>query len=227
MSVRKDIPRGCKLTIAVDFDGTCVTHECPAIGKDIGSAPVLQALVNHGHKLILYTMRGQKFGAKNDNLLQPAIDWFKENDIPLHHAQVNPEQSMWTNSPKCHADLYIDDSALGVPLIHSRFHPRPYVDWTRVRLWLKDSGLLPIDWVPPYTPTPDQPSPQCCDEVHAQRKLDARDKTYPFWWFVKDENGWHTLPKMTKWEKKIYLGKYHEHFGEITEHSIIPGGFAI
>ena len=43
--------------IAIDFDGTCVTHEYPNIGKDIGAIPVLKQLVKDGHKLILYTMR--------------------------------------------------------------------------------------------------------------------------------------------------------------------------
>ena len=42
-----------KLTFAVDFDGTCVTHEYPEIGQDIGAIPVLQELVNRGHKLVL------------------------------------------------------------------------------------------------------------------------------------------------------------------------------
>lgn len=33
------------MVIAVDFDGTCVTHEFPKIGKDIGAIPVLRKLV--------------------------------------------------------------------------------------------------------------------------------------------------------------------------------------
>jgi hypothetical protein len=28
--------------IAVDFDGTCVTHEYPKVGRDIGAVPVLK-----------------------------------------------------------------------------------------------------------------------------------------------------------------------------------------
>ena len=43
--------------IAVDFDGTCVTHEYPKVGKDIGAAPVLKKLIKEGHQLILHTMR--------------------------------------------------------------------------------------------------------------------------------------------------------------------------
>jgi hypothetical protein len=33
------------MIIAVDFDGTCVTHDFPHVGKDIGAVPVLKELV--------------------------------------------------------------------------------------------------------------------------------------------------------------------------------------
>ena len=45
------------MDIIIDFDGTCVTHEFPEIGKDIGSDIVLKKLISHGHNLILFTMR--------------------------------------------------------------------------------------------------------------------------------------------------------------------------
>jgi len=45
------------MIIAIDFDGTCVTHAYPKIGKDIGAVPVLKQLVQYGHQLILWTMR--------------------------------------------------------------------------------------------------------------------------------------------------------------------------
>ena len=48
------------MVIAVDFDGTCTTHEYPSIGKDIGAVPVLKKLVRNGHKLIIWTMRSVK-----------------------------------------------------------------------------------------------------------------------------------------------------------------------
>ena len=48
------------MVIAIDFDGTCVTHDFPAVGKDIGAVPVLKMLVDSGHQLILYTMRSDK-----------------------------------------------------------------------------------------------------------------------------------------------------------------------
>ena len=43
--------------IAVDFDGTVVTHAYPHIGNDIGAVPVLRELIGNGCRVILYTMR--------------------------------------------------------------------------------------------------------------------------------------------------------------------------
>jgi hypothetical protein len=82
-----------RVTIAVDFDGTCVTHEYPHIGLDIGAVPVLRALTEQGCRLILFTMRSGK-------LLKEAKDWFADNKIPLYAANENPEQKSWTSSPK-------------------------------------------------------------------------------------------------------------------------------
>lgn len=123
------------MVIAVDFDGTCVTHEFPGIGKDIGAIPVLKALVEKGHQIILYTMRC-------GDLLQDAIDWFNKNDIPLLGANENPTQKQWTMSPKVFAHLYIDDVALGCPLMKTSLSKRPYVDWKRVRYLLTIKGIL-------------------------------------------------------------------------------------
>lgn len=48
------------MIIAVDFDGTCVTHEFPYVGKEIGAAEVLKELTDKGHKIILFTMRSHQ-----------------------------------------------------------------------------------------------------------------------------------------------------------------------
>jgi len=126
------------MKIAIDFDGTCVTHAYPDIGQDIGAVPVLKRLVSAGHKLILNTMRcGQE--------LQDAVDWFKENDIPLYGVNEDPGQKEWTQSPKVFANMYIDDAALGCPLIvpvspypNDRVIDRPYVDWKLISEFLDD-----------------------------------------------------------------------------------------
>jgi len=124
------------MKIAIDFDGTCVTHEYPAVGKDIGAVPVLKELVLSGHKLILYTMRSGRE-------LQDAIDWFKENGIELYAVGKDPDQEKWTSSNKTYAELYIDDAALGCPKIYpSTLRGRPYVDWLAVREKLVKTGHI-------------------------------------------------------------------------------------
>lgn len=107
------------MEIAIDFDGTCVTHEFPNVGKDIGAVPILKRLVAKGHKLILYTMRSDRpskiiavlksdyikarFDGKIKRWWLPShetekIDWLKnkfckENPVtkqPEHYAEIPP-----------------------------------------------------------------------------------------------------------------------------------------
>lgn len=85
------------MTIAVDFDGTCVKHRYPMVGEDVdGAVSVLKELVRKGHKIILYTMRG-------GDTLDDAISWFIDNDIELWGINRNPEQYRWSSSPKVFA----------------------------------------------------------------------------------------------------------------------------
>jgi len=140
------------MIIAVDFDGTCVTHEFPRVGKDIGAAPVLKELVENGHQLILFTMRSDIVSPKSShgeihtaggNYLTDAVNWFKENEIPLWGIQTNPDQRTWTTSPKAYAQIYIDDAALGCPLQYDEgFAERPFVDWEVVRKVLQREGII-------------------------------------------------------------------------------------
>jgi len=133
-----------EITIAVDFDGTCVYHSYPEVGGDIGAVPVLKRLLLCGHKLILFTMRSGKE-------LQDAIDWFKNNNLQLYGVQYNPTQASWSASNKCYANLYIDDAALGCPLIPYEYDEgpngeyidaRPFVDWQVVEQLLEEKGIL-------------------------------------------------------------------------------------
>lgn len=124
------------MEICIDFDGTCVTHDYPNTGADIGAVPVLKRLLDKGHNLILFTMRS---GKGLDNALQ----WFKENDIALYGVQYNPTQAMWTCSNKAYGQLYIDDAALGCPLkVDSDISPRPFVDWWEVEELLTKAKIL-------------------------------------------------------------------------------------
>jgi hypothetical protein len=70
--------------------------------------------------------------------LADAIKWFIDNDIPLFGANENPTQKSWTDSPKVHANVYIDDCGIGCPVIYNpAVSGRPYVDWTAIEKILK------------------------------------------------------------------------------------------
>lgn len=141
------------MIVAVDFDGTCVKFAFPEVGADIGAAPVLRDLVAQGHKIILWTVRDNKitpsWGSPSgeDNTmrayLHEAVQWFKDNEIPLWGINRNPQQATWSVSPKCHADIFIDDMALGCPLMRDSSGKRRYVNWRKVRYLLVQRGFLP------------------------------------------------------------------------------------
>lgn len=137
------------MDILIDFDGTCVTHEYPNVGKDVGAVPVLKKLNEHGHNLILFTMRSDKrgispvTGKEQDGGLQDAVDWFKENKVKLYGIQKNPTQHEWTSSPKAYGQLIIDDICLGIPLTYDKLYSaRPFVDWVKVESMLFEMGIL-------------------------------------------------------------------------------------
>lgn len=114
-------------TFAIDFDGTCVEHRYPEIGKDVpGAVEMIRWFQAEGARLILWTMRS---GLE----LAQAVRWFTEKNIILMGANENPTQAMWTTSPKVLADLYIDDSAFGCPTLWDSERQRKMVDWAAVR----------------------------------------------------------------------------------------------
>lgn len=128
------------MIFAVDFDGTVVKHKYPEIGESIGAEPVLRNLVKNGHRIILYTMRGHNT-LKGRDVLQEAVDWFKDNGIELYGVNENPEQHTWTDSPKPHANYYIDDHALGCPMKRDD-DGSAYVDWGVLDNWFKATGII-------------------------------------------------------------------------------------
>ena len=155
--------------IAVDFDGTVVTHAYPEIGDDAGAVPVLKELTDNGCRLILFTMRHGK-------LLDDAIRWFRERGIPLYAVNENPSQQRWTSSPKVHADLYIDDSSLGCPIRFVDGVKRPVADWTRIRKQLVKEGF----WTePPRRRLCDEGGGQRADEGLTEERVKAKSRTNP------------------------------------------------
>lgn len=122
------------MIIAIDFDGTIVKHKYPHVGEPVPHATdVMRELINAGHKLILYTMR-------SGITLLEAQSYLQDNNIELYGLNTDPAQVEWTQSPKAYAHIYIDDAALGCPLIKTS--ARPYVDWIRVREILTEKGYL-------------------------------------------------------------------------------------
>jgi len=140
------------MDIVIDFDGTCVTHDFPVVGKEIGAERVLRKLIDHGHNLILFTMRSDlsnpTYRNKGKelppgNYLQDAIDWFDGKGIPLYGIQRNPTQDKWTSSPKAYGQLIIDDAALGCPLVFDEnLSSRPFADWESIEDMLEYMGFF-------------------------------------------------------------------------------------
>jgi len=123
------------MIIAIDFDGTCCTHEYPDIGKDIGAIRVLKRLVAEGHRLVLWTMRA-------GDHKQAALDWLHAQGVAIETDDAALEaQRQWTRSSKLYAHLYIDDAAAGTPLVYPATG-RPFVDWKHMERALGARGVL-------------------------------------------------------------------------------------
>ncbi len=98
------------MIIAVDFDGTIVTHEYPKIGKEIPFAiTTLKKLQDDfQHLLILWTVReGQE--------LEDAVQFCRERGLEFYAVNSNyPDVIPGDTQPrKLKADLFIDDRNLG------------------------------------------------------------------------------------------------------------------
>ena len=99
------------MTIAVDFDGTIVTHEYPAIGVERPFAiDTLKMLIRDQHKLILWSVREGK-------LLDEAVEWCRERGVEFYAVNRDyPEETITNNhhfSRKLKVDLFIDDRNVG------------------------------------------------------------------------------------------------------------------
>lgn len=99
------------MTIAVDFDGTIVTHEYPNIGKEIPFAiQTLKMLQKDGHKLILWSVREGK-------LLNEAVQWCCKRGLEFYAINRDyPEEEKSNNnnySRKLKVDIWIDDRNIG------------------------------------------------------------------------------------------------------------------
>jgi len=106
-----------KITIAVDFDGTLCTYAFPKIGEQLEKhkklIDILIRLKTEGHKLILWTNRGDNEKYKS---LTEAVEWCKNKGLEFDAINKNlPETELKKisgYSPKIMADYYIDDKVL-------------------------------------------------------------------------------------------------------------------
>ena len=97
------------MKIAVDFDGTIVTHKYPAIGEELLFAiETLKELQRQQHQLILWTFRtGEE--------LNEAIAYCQQRGLEFYAVNKNYPEEVFDESisRKINADLYIDDRNLG------------------------------------------------------------------------------------------------------------------
>jgi hypothetical protein len=68
-----------------------------------------------------------RIGQEVENPLTDAVNWFKDNGIPLWGVNGNPEQRTWTDSPKAYCQLYIDDAGLGTPLVYPEMNLKDHM----------------------------------------------------------------------------------------------------
>ena len=116
------------MIVAIDFDGTVVEHRYPDIGKPVpGALEWMKEFMVRGISIMLWTMR-------SGEELRQAVDYCESNGIKLWGVNISIGQEEWTSSPKQYANLYIDDAAVGCPLVESKRAnaTRLMVDWPRV-----------------------------------------------------------------------------------------------
>lgn len=119
------------MIIAVDFDGTLVDHRYPEIGADVPHAVEwLKRWTEAGGKIILHTMRCDS--EKEGLVLTHAVQWLEDRGIRPYGVNRNPTQSSWSASPKVYAHHYVDDAAIGCPLILYPGFSRRVVNWSLV-----------------------------------------------------------------------------------------------
>jgi hypothetical protein len=121
-------------TIAIDFDGTCVTNEFPNVGFDIPGAEETLTILGEKYNLILWTCRDGKY-------LDAAIKWFEDRNIKLHGVNRNRKEKV-SNSPKIYFDICIDDRCIGVPKID--YKGFSVVDWKKINKELINLGYLDV-----------------------------------------------------------------------------------
>ena len=115
------------IIIAVDFDGVICKHaEFPLVGKSVPHAiEWLQRYKELGARLFLWTCR-------NNEPLATAIAHIESHDLVLDgYNEIDYASGLFAPKPKLFANMYIDDAAIGAPLIYPE-DARAYLNWNVV-----------------------------------------------------------------------------------------------
>jgi len=95
--------------IAIDFDGTIAVDKYPKIGDpQLFAFETMKKLQQHGHRLILWTVRSGK-------TLEQAVEFCKKNGIEFYAVNKNYPEEILDNKTarKIYADIFIDDRNVG------------------------------------------------------------------------------------------------------------------
>lgn len=116
--------------IGVDYDRSIDYKGFPDYGKEVPHAFYwLHRFLDLDCKLILWTCRydGDDVGPT----LTDAIKFCRKNGIEFWGINQNPH---WSKSPKILCDIFIDDRAIGCPLVNmgTEALPRHIIDWTKM-----------------------------------------------------------------------------------------------
>lgn len=131
------------MILSVDFDGTCVTHDFPKTGKNIGAEIVLKEISSYCDIICVSMRSEEQANSMGVDTIQAIKDWFNNEDIKLTAINNSPGQEEWSKSRKIYANLYIDDQFVGCPLqLNEEYSNRPFVDWFKIAVIFANIGLI-------------------------------------------------------------------------------------
>jgi hydroxymethylpyrimidine pyrophosphatase-like HAD family hydrolase len=109
---------GKRLVLGIDFDGTIVEEAFPNIGAiKPRTVELMEKAMWAGHLIVVWTARSGQ--AEID-----AINFLKENKIPYHYVNENPEDPYAIKGEqgrKIFCDYYLDDRGIHIDDIDKLF----------------------------------------------------------------------------------------------------------
>ena len=131
------------MQIFLDFDGTVVEHYYPLIGAyNPGAKEVIARLQLAEHEIILNTYRVEI----EDDSLKQALLYFYTLDLPIAITQKTKTK---IHPPTWNLDevietgkLFIDDIAIGIPLLDAPVSGGKMVDWKKIEVELENFKII-------------------------------------------------------------------------------------